>query len=298
MSNLALLTNKLAERLGVDAGSELVTTLKQTCFNSKDSVTDAQMQALLIVANEYGLNPFTKEIYAFPDKKNGIVPVVGVDGWTRIINSHPQANGFEFRYSENMVSLSGAESKGFEWIECVMYRKDREQPIVVREYIDEVYRAPFKGSGSSGSYEVKGPWQTHPKRFHRHKALIQAARVAFGFSGIYDQDEAERIIESPAKNMGAVEIVEDAAYTAYKSEFGALLNDAASNGSEALKAAFAGLAKSQNKAKLWEECSASLKAVAAAADEAKATPVDVKQEPAKAAEPAILDDEFVKDMGE
>ena len=98
--------------------------------------------------------------------------------------------------------------------------------------------------------------------------------------------------------MGAVEIVEDAAYTAYKSEFGALLNDAASNGSEALKAAFAGLAKSQNKAKLWEECSASLKAVAAAADEAKATPVDVKQEPAKAAEPAILDDEFVKDMGE
>ena len=283
MSNLALLTNKLAERFGMQAGNDLSNTLKATCFKSSTPVNDSQMQALLIVANEYGLNPFTKEIYAFPDKKNGIVPVVGVDGWTRIINSHPQANGFEFRYSENMVSLSGAESKGFEWIECVMYRKDREQPIVVREYIDEVYRAPFKGSGSSGSYEVKGPWQTHPKRFHRHKALIQAARVAFGFSGIYDQDEAERIIESPAKNMGAVEIVEDAAYTAYKSEFGALLNDAASNGSEALKAAFAGLAKSQNKAKLWEECSASLKAVAAAADEAKATPVDVKQEPAKAA---------------
>lgn len=29
----------------------------------------------------------------------------------------------------------------------------------------------------------------------RHKALIQCARVAFGFSGIYDQDETERIIE-------------------------------------------------------------------------------------------------------
>jgi len=27
----------------------------------------------------------------------------------------------------------------------------------------------------------------------RHKALIQAVRVAFGFSGIYDEDEAQRI---------------------------------------------------------------------------------------------------------
>ena len=29
----------------------------------------------------------------------------------------------------------------------------------------------------------------------RHKAMIQAARLAFGFTGIYDQDEAERIVE-------------------------------------------------------------------------------------------------------
>ena len=30
----------------------------------------------------------------------------------------------------------------------------------------------------------------------RHKAFIQAARMAFGFSGIYDEDEAERIAEA------------------------------------------------------------------------------------------------------
>jgi hypothetical protein len=41
-----------------------------------------------------------------------------------------------------------------------------------------------------------GPWKTHPKRMLRHKALIQCARLAFGFVGIYDQDEAERIIEN------------------------------------------------------------------------------------------------------
>jgi hypothetical protein len=32
----------------------------------------------------------------------------------------------------------------------------------------------------------------------RHKSLIQCARIAFGFVGIYDQDEAERIIEGQA----------------------------------------------------------------------------------------------------
>ena len=30
----------------------------------------------------------------------------------------------------------------------------------------------------------------------RHKAMIQCARLAFGFAGIYDQDEAERIAEA------------------------------------------------------------------------------------------------------
>ncbi len=52
-------------------------------------------------------------------------------------------------------------------------------------------------------YTAKGPWQTHPKRFSRHKAMIQCARMAFGFGGIYDQDEAERIAESapPIKHI-------------------------------------------------------------------------------------------------
>ncbi|EOJ4766922.1 recombinase RecT, partial [Escherichia coli] len=43
-----------------------------------------------------------------------------------------------------------------------------------------------------------GPWQSHPKRMLRHKAMIQCARLAFGFAGIYDNDEAERIVENTA----------------------------------------------------------------------------------------------------
>lgn len=181
-TQLSSLSANLAKRLdiGID-GQDLINTLKQTAF--KGEVSDSQMSALLIVAGQYGLNPWTKEIYAYPDKQNGIVPVVGVDGWSRIINEHPQFNGVEFNYSEETVTHKGKLAHA--WIECVLHRKDRDRPTVIREYFDEVCR----------SVNFVTPWDSHPKRMHRHKSLIQAARVAFGFSGIYDEDEAERITE-------------------------------------------------------------------------------------------------------
>jgi hypothetical protein len=170
MSNaLATLSSKLAESFGFgDNGNEVIPILKATAF--KGGATDAQLTALLVVSQQYGLNPFTKEIYAFPDKHNGIVPVVGVDGWARIINEHPQFDGLDFEQDDKSCT-------------CVIHRKDRAHPIRITEWMDECCRAGT------------GPWQSHPKRMLRHKALIQCARLAFGFVGIYDQDEAERIVE-------------------------------------------------------------------------------------------------------
>ena len=160
---------RMAERFGVDA-QKMMTTLKSTAF--KGDVSNEQMMALLIVAEQYGLNPWTKEIYAFPDKNNGIVPVLGVDGWARIMNEHPMFDGMEFVEGET-------ENKLPEWIECTIYRKDRAHPVRVREYMSECKRGT-------------GPWGSHPRRMLRHKAMIQCARMAFGFVGIFDPDEAER----------------------------------------------------------------------------------------------------------
>lgn len=195
---------RLGETYGVDA-DKLYTTLAATAFKQRDGQAPSpeQMMALSVVADQYKLNPFTREIYAFPDRQNGIVPVVGVDGWLRIINSHPQFDGMEFNYSETMITPQGANSECYEWIECIIHRKDRDRPIAVREFLDEVYRKPF----NSKNGPIAGPWQTHPKRFLRHKAIIQAARIAFGFSGIYDTDEAERIVEQQERDMGHVEVV-------------------------------------------------------------------------------------------
>lgn len=165
---LQTLTSKLAATLNMGDGTGLIETLKATAF--KGQVSDAQMTALMVVANQYGLNPWTKEIYAFPDKNNGIVPVVGVDGWARIINSHPMFDGMDFEQDDQACT-------------CIIHRKDRSHPIRVTEYMGECRRANV------------GPWQSHPKRMLRHKAMIQCARIAFGYGGIYDFDEAERIVE-------------------------------------------------------------------------------------------------------
>lgn len=181
MSNaLTTLTQTLASKLNMGDGSGLIETLKATAFKAKEGVSDAQMTALMVVANQYGLNPWTKEIYAYPDKQNGIVPVVGLDGWARIINTNPQFDGMDFEQDDESCT-------------CTIYRKDRARPIRVTEYLSECYRPAFK---SKDGYEIKGPWQSHPKRMLRHKAMIQCARLAFGFGGIYDQDEAERIVEA------------------------------------------------------------------------------------------------------
>lgn len=202
MSNLITTQiNQLATRFDLPQSEELYQVLKATAF--KGDVSDAQLSALLIVASQYGLNPWTKEIYAFPDKKNGIIPVVSVDGWSRIINSHAAFDGMDFNFSDEMVMMEGANSPAPAWTECVIHRKDRSHPTVIREYLDEVYKAPFKPK--DGGYTVAGPWQSHPKRFSRHKAMIQCARMAFGFGGIYDDDEAARISEATAPPMKQID---------------------------------------------------------------------------------------------
>lgn len=176
----ASLLAKLGSRYGVEP-ARMLTTLKNTCFRQRDGVevSNEQMVALLVVADQFSLNPFTKEIYAFADK-GGIVPVVGVDGWVRIINEHPQFDGMEFVVADNDGALP-------EWIECVIHRKDRSHAIRAREYMTECKRNT-------------PPWQQSPRRMLRHRALIQCARIAFGFAGIHDPDEAQQIID-----MGTVQ---------------------------------------------------------------------------------------------
>lgn len=245
---LATLTSNFAAQFGLaDNQQELMATLKATAF--KGNVSDAQMTALLLVAQQYKLNPWTKEIYAFPDKNNGIVPVVGVDGWSRIMNEHPQFDGMEFQMDDESCT-------------CIIYRKDRSHPISATEYMAECRR------------DV-GPWKSHPRRMLRHKSMIQAARLAFGFVGIYEQDEAERIADATVIEGEVVrkQTPQSAAtanapdgFAEYAAVTLPLLQDAAKIGTEALKSAFDKLDKTQLRTALWAKHGAELKETALSAE--------------------------------
>lgn len=149
--------------------------LKKTLLNTvfAECKTDEQFMALIVVSNTFGLNPLLKEIYAFPAKGGGIVPMVSVDGWIRLMNEHPAFDGIEFEYTLDSKGATVA-------IEAIIYRSDRTHPVKVMEFMEEC-----KGT--------TGPWQKSPRRMLRHRALIQGVRIAFGFSGIAAEGEEEMI---------------------------------------------------------------------------------------------------------
>ncbi|MCW7552854.1 recombinase RecT [Endozoicomonas gorgoniicola] len=187
------LVARFAERYGFGE-DELLNTLAQTAFRQQNGALPSreQLMSLLSVADTYGLNPFIRQIWALSDRKGGVLPVISIDGWTSIMNSYPQSDGMEFSYPDELITFDEDMKACHPWMECIVHRKDREHAIRVREYLDELYRPAVIKNGK----KFPGPWQTCPKRMLRHKSQIQAIRIAYGLSGLFEPDEAERLLET------------------------------------------------------------------------------------------------------
>jgi phage recombination protein Bet len=173
----------MAERMNLDA-KKLHDTLTSTVFKG---ATPEELVTLVVVANEHNLNPLQKEIYAFPNKAGGIVPVISIDGWIRIMNSHPKFNGVSFNF--------GVDEKGAPiTCACTIWVKGRENPTVITEFFSECKRNTE-------------PWRQYPHRMLRHKALAQGVRTAFGFAGYKEEDEIPPAAEEekPKPVFGEVE---------------------------------------------------------------------------------------------
>jgi hypothetical protein len=86
---------------------------------------------------------------------------ITIEGYSKILNSHPAFDGIAFKESpqlSNNIPL---------WMECTIYRKDRNMPTIIREYFEEV-----KGD--------QAIWQKMPRRMLRHRVMQQCARLAMG----------------------------------------------------------------------------------------------------------------------
>lgn len=156
-----------------------VRALVQSALSRLTIWTQSDLDRLLLLSERLGLDPLNNEIYAIevtPEngKKSRVLFVVGVDGWFKIINSHPQFDGMRF-----MESSPGEDELPL-YIECTIFRKDRRVATSVREYMYE-------------AHTNQGAWLTHPRRMLRHKAMVQCAKACFGLGGMYEPDEAERV---------------------------------------------------------------------------------------------------------
>jgi len=161
----------MAAKFDMDA-TMFLNTIKNTVMPSKAS--NEEVAAFLMVAKEYDMNPLLREIHAFPKKGGGIQTVIGVDGWSKIITRHRHFDGADFAYEDK-------DGKPFSCT-CTLYRKDTSHPVTIVEFYEECHRN-------------SEPWDTMPRRMLRHKALMQCGRVAFGLSGLVDEDEAKDFCE-------------------------------------------------------------------------------------------------------
>jgi hypothetical protein len=96
------------------------------------------------------------------------------------MNRHPAFNGMQTEFTHDAHGKLVA-------VTCRIHRKDRDHAVEVTEYLDECIRPT-------------DPWKM-PHRMLRHKAVIQCARYAFGFAGIYDEDEALNFAAETARDV-------------------------------------------------------------------------------------------------
>lgn len=137
------------------------------------TATPAEMAVFTGVCSKYALNPLVKECAAFVSGGK-LQVIVMIDGWYKMVNRQENFDGVEFedKFGDDGKIIS---------ITCKMHVKNRSHPTCVTEYLAECMD------------KKSNVWTRWPARMLRHKAYIQAARIAFGISEVIDDDEAKRI---------------------------------------------------------------------------------------------------------
>lgn len=169
---------RLAGKFGVEP-NRLLKCLTTQVFKQADGrqPSNEELMVLLLVCENFGLNPFNREIYAFRGKSGDIVPVVSLDGWAKIVRSQKDFNGVSFRFSETTVKVAGVNQELPEYVECSIRLKGVDDPVRIQEFMVECFND-------------KSPvWRKWPRRMLRTRAFIQCARLAFSLTGLYDEGE-------------------------------------------------------------------------------------------------------------
>jgi len=128
---------------------------------------------LLRLADKYQLDPLANEVGIFQHDDATQSAYITIDGWSKLINQHPQYAGMSLRESSELTNEIP------NWMECTIYRNDRILPIVIKEYFQEVRTH-------------HASWYQMPRRMLRHRVIQQCARLALGISAAEFHTDAQQ----------------------------------------------------------------------------------------------------------
>lgn len=174
---------------------DLVTVMMATIMpkskTNADLATKADLIGFLQICKRFDLDPWAREIFMIVTKGGVLRPYISVDGYSRMANRQPDYDGCEFEYERGVIrvlrpdpdnnnEMVMTDIDGIAAITCRLHIKGRAFPTVVTEFFDECWRN-------------SEPWNKSPSRMLRHRAFIQAVRLAFGISGAFDYDAVNEI---------------------------------------------------------------------------------------------------------
>lgn len=167
-------SQQLATLIGMEPGA-MLDTIKAQCFKCDPAkVSNEMLAAFVSVAAAMEVNPLLPgHLYAFPDGRGGIVPMMGPDGVFKKLAEHPEVDSWETTIfpEDVLVPPTHAITK--------IWRKGRERPLSYTAVLTE-WRV-----------NANGNWQSRTRHMLGLRSLKQCARQII--HGI-PFDEDERII--------------------------------------------------------------------------------------------------------
>ena len=148
--------------------------------------TNDEFQVFLELAKRYNLDPFKRQIFFLPDRRQNEPGKIMVShaGLIHIAHSSEQWAGMK----TYIISKNGEEKlivddpKDIAGAVCYVFRKDWKEPLIHAV----AFREYFKQNNSR-----MGPWYTMPQTMIKKVAEAGALRRAFDLGGLYIEEEMD-----------------------------------------------------------------------------------------------------------
>lgn len=180
--------SKLAQSMGMSE-DDFVSCLNQ---KAQKMLNMGELVGICGICLKYQINPLVDgELHIMVNQRNGAVtPILGVNGFHRIMSSDPRFRKITFEYSQDYINLGVIKVNGIEvpkW--CPMWIRGNLTTVIDgKEYTSS--RTEF----FSDCVKNSNGWQQSPARMLHHRCMAQLVRSVLG---VPLSDEGSPITESP-----------------------------------------------------------------------------------------------------